>query len=144
MPYGLTVALPLGIYIHIHGLGASLNQPHYLTREEAKVQRWRNKLVPTASSQQCWVWFRSPFPIQYSFIAKATSANSELLVSSVWVSENAFIYLLCLRRDLCRMDISCCCCPLFFGMSEYIELEKQQIDFLQIIQRGEGAGVCAP
>ena len=39
MPYGLTVALTLGIYIHIYGLGTSLNQPHYLTLEEAKVQR---------------------------------------------------------------------------------------------------------
>ena len=32
----------------------------------------------------------------------------------------------------------------FFGMSEYIELDKQQIDFLKIIQRGERSGVCAP
>lgn len=31
----------------------------------------------------------------------------------------------------------------FFGMSEYIELDKQQIDFLQIIQRVKEVSVCS-
>lgn len=134
---------PSTLYMWPHGLGISLNQPHYFTPEEAKFQEVQRQflwLLHGKSRFDLSLYSHSSAILQQH----ATSANSELLLFflGVWASEA--LSFLCLAEGEAFVGwLSHAAIASVSAMNGYRGVQ-QSLDFLINIQSSKVASLQAP